>query len=58
MEAGSQDQVLGKFGLHDLLLDKFLEDMEIWRPAFLGVTICPYGFVLKGGDLSLELLIE
>jgi len=50
--------MLGELGLHDLLLDKFLEDMEIWRPAFLGVTICPYGFVLKGGDLSLELLIE
>ena len=55
---GGQNQVLGKIGIHDPLLDQLLEDMEIWGPADLSVAFCPCRFVLKGDDLSMELLIE
>ena len=50
--------MLGELGLHDPLLDQLLEDVEIWGPAVLAVTLCPCRFVLKGDDLSLELLVE
>ena len=49
----SQNQVLGKLGLHDPLLNQLLEDAEIWGCTVLGVTLCSRRPVLKGGDLSL-----
>ena len=58
VEVGDRNQVLGKLGLHDLLLDQLLKNEEIWGPAVLSVALCLCGFVLKGDDLSLELLVE
>ena len=58
METGSQNQVLGKLGLHYPLLDQLLEDTEIWVYIILGVALVSCGPVLKGGDLSLELLVK
>jgi len=50
--------VLRQFGIHDPLLDQFIEGMEIWGPPILGVAFCSRRVVLKGDDLSLKLLIE
>ena len=55
---GGRNQVLGELGLHDPLLDQLIEDMEIWGPVVLGVTLHPCGLVLKDDDLRLELLIK
>jgi len=56
MEAGGRNQVMGELGLNDQLVDQLIKDVEIWGPA--SVALCPREVVLKGGDLSLELLIE
>ena len=53
-----RNQVLGELVLHDPLLDQLIKDMEIRGPVVLGVTLCPCGVILKGGHLSLELLIK
>jgi len=41
VEAGSQNQVLGEPGLHELLLDQLLKNVKIWRPVVLSVILCP-----------------
>jgi len=56
--AGGRDQVLRQLGLHDPLLDQFIEGMEIRGPHILSVAFFSRGVVLEGDDLSLELLIE
>ena len=50
-------QVLRQLGLHDPLLDQFIEGVEIRGPFVLGVTFCSYRVALEGDDLSLKLLL-
>ena len=57
VEAGSWESG-AEAALHDPLLDKLVEGVEIWGHPALGVTFCVHRVVLEGGDLSLELLVE
>ena len=58
MEAGGWDHVLRQLGLHDPLLDQFIEGMENRGSPVLGIAFCSRRVVLEGDNLSLELLIE
>ena len=47
-----------QLGLHDLLLDQLVEDMEIGRPLAFRVVLSLCRVALEGYNLGLELLVK